>query len=850
MTNLLKNGSFEKDWGEASSHTCLVIDRTGDLEYKEIGNIFTPPNWMTWFKHIEDTWDQPEVRDVHASQYPERVFDGEKSMLMFSFFRHHDGGFFQRLAVKPDTRLRVCGFAHAWSNSKDGPHPDNGNWSEGPGFDGGYMLEGNAPNDDWRNFTFYLGFDPFGGVNPYADTVVWAKGAHVYNEYAQLPGIEMKAKGEYVTVFLRCRCLWPFKHNDAYFDKISLSVVDIEPKPYKSTMLILPQSATREQLVEVFETAYPKRRTFGFSYDDGGHLNGTVVLYNIPTKSLVDFETYYAQRYPNVKVEFAYTSDFDPNQNDFGDWSAILLGQRDDAWKDIKFGSSDCGSTIGAMGCYITNIAMAQRIYLIDKGATPVTVDEKLGPTGYVNGCLARWDAIKNKCNIHITASGDIDKHLENNGVAMIEVQFPNTGGQHFVLAVNKRDNDYVILDPWYREVNLLSKRYNSMVSYRLLSAVGNDPPPPPPKKTCNYVGLHQQTMAVGAREYHSDLRPGISKVFTLEDVEGVLRWSPDTPVVFRHFNNNSAPFLSNPDKLAGANAWIDQFRDSMYRVCDRIARDHPDMKPPYFIVESTNEDYPSANQSVISNVAAFDTAFVRALADTGYPVAAGVFNAAVGNPKEDEFYLLEELGRVAMQYGAYFGYHNYWPGNPMDGGPACLWRYLAGRFEGIDDYLTARGIYVGWYGGESGVVGGEWGDTHILAEQLSKLQASKSGYKLYGRARFHEVSAPYGVDCSAPVELNSTLDVKSSDVSTRGWVYLKPHSGWMSSDCYDHNWPRYLADIVDMNERLRVWNLTHQNRYLGIVLFTTGAPYMGWKPFQIQHEQMGAIKAALACNS
>jgi hypothetical protein len=74
-----------------------------------------------------------------------------------------------------------------------------------------------------------VGIDPTGGTDPLADTVVWGQGAHIYNEYAQVPSVEATAQADTVTVFLRSRTLWPFKHNDAYWDDAELVVPDEEP---------------------------------------------------------------------------------------------------------------------------------------------------------------------------------------------------------------------------------------------------------------------------------------------------------------------------------------------------------------------------------------------------------------------------------------------------------------------------------------------------------------------------------------------------------------------------------------------------------------------------------------------
>ncbi len=229
--NLLKNGQFEADWGDEKSHLCLIIPDDGSPYEKDVGNIFTPPGWVTWFHHNPGTWDQPEVRDAWKKNDPRRVRSGKKGILLFTFFRKHDAGFFQQVQVAPGTKLRLTAWAHAWSNHKDAkqsgrfPNPDDGRWSEGPGYEAGFKLEGETSDSNWQNFTFYLGIDPTGGTNPLADTVVWGQGAHIYNEYAEVPPVEATAESDTVTLFLRDKTKWGFKHNDAYWDDAKLVVV-------------------------------------------------------------------------------------------------------------------------------------------------------------------------------------------------------------------------------------------------------------------------------------------------------------------------------------------------------------------------------------------------------------------------------------------------------------------------------------------------------------------------------------------------------------------------------------------------------------------------------------------------
>jgi hypothetical protein len=232
--NLIENGNFEADWAEDRSHRCWVCSEGTAPQEQDVGNIFTPSGWVTWFHHQAGTWDQPEVRDAWKQNDPRRVRSGRKGMLLFTFSRKHDAGFLQQVSVAPGAQLHLSAWAHAWSNHKDKshperfPHPDDGEWSEGPGYEAGFCLEGEAPDDNWRNFTFYVGIDPTGGINPLADTVVWGRGAHIYNEYAQIPAVEATAQAATVTVFLRSKTLWPFKHNDAYWDDAELVVVGDE----------------------------------------------------------------------------------------------------------------------------------------------------------------------------------------------------------------------------------------------------------------------------------------------------------------------------------------------------------------------------------------------------------------------------------------------------------------------------------------------------------------------------------------------------------------------------------------------------------------------------------------------
>lgn len=276
---MLVNANFEMDW--AGDHACHVFPSDSDAYFRDIGNIFVPEGWTFWFNHDPGVFDQPEGRDAHKSHDPVRVHNGNKAYMYFTFYRKHDAGLYQKVNIEPGTTVKFSAHAHAWSNWHDGPHPDDPRWSEGAGYDSVKVLEGNTTDDDMRNFTFRIGIDPTGGINPNADTVVWGQGAHIYNEYHKVPEVEITAEAEVITVFLRSKTLWPFKHNDAYWDNALLEKVQSDepgvpgrglPRvQYKRVYILFPPNATNDLVDKVSDVVWDSYRpTLGGSADDAG----------------------------------------------------------------------------------------------------------------------------------------------------------------------------------------------------------------------------------------------------------------------------------------------------------------------------------------------------------------------------------------------------------------------------------------------------------------------------------------------------------------------------------------------------------------------------------------------------
>jgi hypothetical protein len=284
--SLLRNGDFEADWSEERSHRAIMFPVGGQPVEQEIGNIFTPPGWIVWFRHQGGVWSQPECRDARAKN-PDRMRSGEKGFVFFTFHRKHDGGLMQQVDSTPGTQVRFSAFAHAWSNHKDDsepgkfPHPDEARWSEGVGFGPFFAKEGEVDDENVRNFTFWVGIDPDGGTNPFAKSVIWGEGAHIYNAFHEVPPVTVTARSDTVTVFMRSRTLWPFKHNDAYWDDAGLVVEAAPPLPpqergkpreqYKRVYVLLPPDAGKEWAQAVAEATWDESGyTIGRSADDAG----------------------------------------------------------------------------------------------------------------------------------------------------------------------------------------------------------------------------------------------------------------------------------------------------------------------------------------------------------------------------------------------------------------------------------------------------------------------------------------------------------------------------------------------------------------------------------------------------
>jgi len=546
--------------------------------------------------------------------------------------------------------------------------------------------------------------------------------------------------------------------------------------------------------------------TIGHSADDAGvgPKNRTVLAVNPVTwtGNADELKDFFNKHYPNITytpvlagTPWELAIKVAPPQV-----GTINMGQTWSEWADMDFGEHPGGGTIRSYGCLLTGLGMIlSKVY--DKEITPPLLDKLLilSKAAYTDDNILLWEnaidlfpifdaVIKDNNYRNATQLKDL---LNKNW----EVILRRADGAHFVYLTKVDDNNLHIIDPWDGKDKVVYAGNYAGIRAAHVAGANPDPDPDPDpepdpyvRKTRGHVGLHLQGNASGVTEFVRDVKPSIMKCATgFERVIDIKKQSINTTCIIRHVNNNYGGILDNPDPLVGARNWVNQFKDSLYNICDKMAKEIPGIKTPYFYVESVNEVMPSLNAEAVNRANNLDMGFIDALAELNLPVAPAVFCVAVGNPHETEFILNVPLARKCQKAGGMMGYHNYWPRNPSAGGPDALWKYLSGRWVEMDKVLVANGVYVRWYGGEGGAVGGTWDEGH---------------------------------------------------------VHLMPYNGWKSKECMNGNRDLYLTEIMRADELAREWNKTNGDRFLGFVLFTTSGP--GWGSFDVGTTEIAGIGSRL----
>jgi murein DD-endopeptidase MepM/ murein hydrolase activator NlpD len=205
--SLLQNGRFEQGtWKETFNGE--VYD-----------NLDMPEFWVGFWREgephdrTEEECVRPEARVIEQVEPyldPPRIYEGKQAWQCFTFHAVHDAGLYQRVeGLEPGRKVRAQAWTHAWSSQDDDPFTSD--------------LEGASR---W-NFEQFVGLDPTGGTDPWAESVVWGEPRNVYDIYRQTAPAEVEVGADgAVTVFVRSTVQYAFKHCDCYWDAVTLEYVD------------------------------------------------------------------------------------------------------------------------------------------------------------------------------------------------------------------------------------------------------------------------------------------------------------------------------------------------------------------------------------------------------------------------------------------------------------------------------------------------------------------------------------------------------------------------------------------------------------------------------------------------
>ena len=188
----------------------------------------------------------------------------------------------------------------------------------------------------------------------------------------------------------------------------------------------------------------------------------------------------------------------------------VYLSQQDPLWKQDILGFGDPEDTMGYLGCALTSVAMLLSGHGYSE--TPKSLNKKLkNVNGFVSAAI-RWGSVSQiypnvtvRSNISCTTSPAplelIDAAIAAGQPAIVQVDSSPANGiqTHWVVIYGKKDDDYLMLDPWpyqpdLSKQDLLMKRYSRgnplkraishVILYEVFGSSGPVPTPETPGTT------------------------------------------------------------------------------------------------------------------------------------------------------------------------------------------------------------------------------------------------------------------------------------------------------------------------------------------------------------------------------
>ena len=192
--NLLVNPGFEGEFAP----------------YQGIGEVQAPAGWIPYWLDGDPPQEKSqgplaryEMTPMLASQFPNRVKSGAKSVRWFTQWKVHQGGLFQRVPVTVGQWYRFSVWVHAWCTDSD--------------------------NENVSNEEMYasLGIDPDAQTYARRRGTVWTPWNFLTGAWLKVVTEPVKARSVYLTVYIETWNKRRTKHNDAYVDSASLELVDL-----------------------------------------------------------------------------------------------------------------------------------------------------------------------------------------------------------------------------------------------------------------------------------------------------------------------------------------------------------------------------------------------------------------------------------------------------------------------------------------------------------------------------------------------------------------------------------------------------------------------------------------------
>jgi len=217
----LVNGGFEGAFSQWPGISEWIVP-AGWTPYALEGN---PPA-----EHEQGPLARPEFKELNTTIDANRVHSGFKSAAWFTFYKVHQGGLYQRVPVVKGQYYQFEVWVQAWCSNSDEPRVSD------------------------QEMYASLGIDPDGQTDARRKGVVWSTWKPIGTEYRRIVTPPVRARENYITVYIETWNKYRIKHADAYVDDATLYLLDLgtgcatpEPCPACPTPGPCNDNATLEQ---------------------------------------------------------------------------------------------------------------------------------------------------------------------------------------------------------------------------------------------------------------------------------------------------------------------------------------------------------------------------------------------------------------------------------------------------------------------------------------------------------------------------------------------------------------------------------------------------------------------------